>query len=91
MDEFFTIVSKDKFERIGERRRQIDAAELPRTLTNWLALSTRMAFCEVPDHEAIQQSLDPTKQSYRQAYPTRWCVSINDVMVCRDCWMEGKP
>lgn len=68
--------------------RKTKAAKLDeRTYTTWYSLVHTMGFCTVPAHDEVIRSLNPEQQEYRQQYPVRMVYEINNLMVCRDCFL----
>lgn len=89
-ESLFTTVDADTFNKqIGKKHSRARSPKTePRTLTTWYDLTHHTGFCTVPAHEEIQETLKPDQLEYRQRYPTRHLFTINDVHVCRDCFIH---
>lgn len=87
----FEPISAEEFRRQtirGTSKREVKTE--PRMLTVWYDLPTTPGFCTIPDHNEVQQMLNPEAKEYRQRYPTRHVFEIQEgVFICRDCFMAG--
>ena len=62
----------------------------PRKLVTWWGLATFMGLCEASQHEEIQEQLSLEAKEYRKVIGRhRMVFVVNDVAVCRDCFLGG--
>ena len=80
-------IGKEQFQKEAATRKTKELVTEPRTRTVWVELPYTLGFCEVPAHDEVIKTLDPSAQAYRDKYPTRWVIDIDGVKVCRDCFM----
>ena len=83
----FEVINQDEF--VQSQRTSREYQTEPRTLTTWFKLPHNMGMCEVPEHDEIQQALNPEEIVIRQKYPVRMVFAINGIPTCRDCFMVG--
>ncbi|HKU53213.1 MAG TPA: hypothetical protein VJQ25_12135 [Nitrospira sp.] len=94
-DVIFTPISEDEYNAAHapnptpKRSRAKQLVLEPRNRTTWFSLEQQMDFCTMEQHEEIQSLLNPEQKEYRQKYPTRLVITLEDGRkMCRDCFIH---